>query len=139
MNIIGHGIDIVEVKRIKKIIERFGNRFEMRCFTETECIAAGTGVKRIQYLAGRFAAKEAVVKALGTGWSQGISWTDIEIERLSTGKPLVSLCGRCQEIAAELGVKAWLLSVSHTDSYAVASVIAAGTLVQSDPYTTEPL
>jgi holo-[acyl-carrier protein] synthase len=138
MNIIGHGIDIVEVKRIKEIIERFGNRFETRCFTETECIAAGTGVKRIQYFAGRFAAKEAVVKALGKGWSQGISWTDIEIERLSAGKPLVILYGRCQEIAASLSVVTWFLSISHTDSYAVASVIAVGkTLVQLDSYTTK--
>ncbi|MCP2728315.1 holo-ACP synthase [Limnofasciculus baicalensis] len=133
MNIIGHGIDIVEIKRIKEIIERFGNRFETRCFTEKEYLVAGTGVNRIQYLAGRFAAKEAVLKALGTGWSQGISWTDIEIERLSTGRPLVVLYGRCQEIASELGVAMWFLSISHTNSYAVASAIAVGsTLVQAD-------
>jgi len=126
MDIIGHGIDIVEIKRIKEITERLGNRFETRCFTKTECIAAGYGVNRIQYLAGRFAAKEAVLKALGTGWSQGISWTDIEIERLSTGRPLVVLYGRCQEIAAELGVATWFLSISHTDSYVIASAIAVG-------------
>jgi len=75
------------IKRIKKIIDRLGDRFETRCFTETERINA-SGINRIQYFAGRFAAKEAVLKALGTGWSQGISWTDIEIERLPTGKPL---------------------------------------------------
>ncbi|MEG4251801.1 holo-ACP synthase [Microcoleus sp. Pol10D4] len=126
MNIIDHGIDIVEIKRIKEIIDRFGNRFETRCFTETECMAAGTGLNRIQYFAGRFAAKEAVLKALGKGWSQGISWTDIEIERLSTGKPFVILHNRCQEIAVELGISAWFLSISHTTLYAVGSVIAVG-------------
>lgn len=133
MNIIGHGIDILETKRIKKIIERFGNRFEARCFTEKECFAAEFSVNRVQYFTGRFAAKEAVLKALGTGWTQGISWTDIEIERLPTGKPLVVLYGRCQEIAADLGVAKWFLSISHTDSYAVASTIALGPrLVQVD-------
>jgi len=130
MNIIGHGIDIVEIKRIKKIIDRLGDRFETRCFTETERINA-SGINRIQYFAGRFAAKEAVLKALGTGWSQGISWTDIEIERLPTGKPLVVLYSRCQEIATELGISIWFLSISHAESYAVASAIALGeTLVQ---------
>ncbi|AFY80789.1 holo-ACP synthase [Oscillatoria acuminata] len=133
MNIIGHGIDIIETQRIKKIIERFGNRFEARCFTEKECFAAECSTNRVQYFTGRFAAKEAVLKALGTGWAQGISWTDIEIERLSTGKPLVVLYGRCQEIAADLGIARWFLSISHTDSYAVASAIALGSmLVQAD-------
>lgn len=138
MNIIGHGIDIVEIKRIKEIIDRFGNRFETRCFTEAECMAAGAGLNRSQYLAGRFAAKEAVLKTLGKGWSQGISWTDIEIERLSTGKPFVVLHGRCQEIAAELGIASWFLSISHTALYAVGSVIAVGsTFVQTDPSIAE--
>ena len=126
MNIIGHGIDIIEIKDIKKLIERSGHHFETRCFTVTECSGAGSDANRIQYFAGRFAAKEAVLKAIGTGWSQGISWTDIEIQRLPTGKPLVVLYGRCQEIAAELGIAMWLLSISHTPSYAVASAIAVG-------------
>ncbi|MEG4440502.1 holo-ACP synthase [Microcoleus sp. AT9_B5] len=124
MNIIGHGIDIVEIKDFRELIERSGKHFETRCFTATEYSAAGSDANRIQYLAGRFAAKEAVLKAIGTGWSHGISWTDIEIQRLPTGKPLVVLYGRCQEIAAELGIAIWLLSISHTPSYAVASAIA---------------
>lgn len=126
MNILGHGIDIVEIKDIKQLIERSGNHFENRCFTETESSIAGSDNHRIQYLAGRFAAKEAVLKAMGTGWSQGISWTDIEIQRLPTGKPSVVLYSRCQEIATELGITIWFLSISHTQSYAVASAIAVG-------------
>jgi holo-[acyl-carrier protein] synthase len=126
MNIIGHGIDIIEIKDIRQLIERSGEHFEKRCFTETEYSNAGSDANRIQYLAGRFAAKEAVLKAIGTGWSQGISWTDIEIQRLPTGRPSVVLSGRCQEIATELGITMWLLSISHTPSYAVASAIAVG-------------
>lgn len=126
MNIIGNGIDIIEIKDIRELIERSGNHFETRCFTVTECSIAGSDAHRIQYFAGRFAAKEAVLKAIGTGWSQGISWTDIEIQRLPTGRPSVVLYGRCQEIAAELGITMWLLSISHTPSYAVASAIAVG-------------
>ncbi|WP_377478571.1 MAG: holo-ACP synthase [Microcoleus anatoxicus] len=126
MNIIGHGIDIIEIKDIRKLIERSGEHFETRCFTATECSGAGSDANRIQYFAGRFAGKEAVLKAIGTGWSQGISWTDIEIQRLPTGRPSVVLYGRCQEIAAELGITMWLLSISHTPSYAVASAIAVG-------------
>lgn len=126
MNIIGHGIDIIEIKEIRELIERSGEHFETRCFTVTECSDAGSDPNRIQYFAGRFAAKEAVLKAIGTGWSQGISWTDIEIQRLPTGRPSVMLYGRCQEIAAELGITLWLLSISHTSSYTVASAIAVG-------------
>ncbi|MFM9265262.1 holo-ACP synthase [Tychonema sp. BBK16] len=126
MNIIGHGIDIIEIKDIRKLIERSGEHFETRCFTAKECSGAGSDANRIQYFTGRFAAKEAVLKAIGTGWSQGISWTDIEIQRLPTGRPSVVLYGRCQEIAAELGITTWFLSISHTPSYAVASAIAVG-------------
>ncbi len=94
MNIIGHGIDIVEISHIKKIIERSGEHFEMRCFTATERIITESDANRIQYLAGRFAAKEAVLKALGTGWSQGTSFLDIEVQRLPTGQPSVVGCQR---------------------------------------------
>ena len=126
MNFIGHGIDIVEIERIKNLLEKLGSSYEIRCFTEIELITAKSNVNCIQFLAGRFAAKEAIIKALGTGWSQGIAPTDIEIQRLSTGQPSVILYGKCQEIASELGVVTWLLSISHTTSYAVASAIALG-------------
>ncbi len=103
MNLIGHGIDIVEIERMKQILDKLGSIYEIRCFTEIERIASKTNVNRIQYFAGRFAAKEAVIKALGTGWSQEIALTDVEIQRSSTGQPLVVLYGKCQEIASGLG------------------------------------
>ncbi len=122
--LIGHGIDIVETRRIQELLERSGEHFEMECFTATERSTAALGAKRIEYLAGRFAAKEAVLKALGTGWSQGISRLEIEIQRLPSGEPSVMLHGECQEIAEELGITQWLLSISHTSLYAAASAIA---------------
>jgi holo-[acyl-carrier protein] synthase len=126
MNFIGHGIDIVEIERIKNLLGKLGSSYEIRCFTEIERITAKSNANRIQFLAGRFAAKEAITKALGTGWSQEISLTDIEIQRLSTGQPTVVLYGKCQEIASELGILKWVLSISHTDLIAVASAIALG-------------
>jgi len=126
MNLIGHGIDIVEIERMKQILDKLGSIYEIRCFTEIERIASETNVNRIQYFAGRFAAKEAVIKALGTGWSQEIALTDVEIQRSSTGQPLVVLYGKCQEIASDLGITNWTLSISHTDLFAVASAIALG-------------
>jgi len=126
MNFIGHGIDIVEIERIKNLLGKLGSSYEIRCFTEIERITAKSNANRIQFLAGRFAAKEAITKALGTGWSQEISLTDIEIQRLSTGQPTVILYGKCQEIASELGILKWVLSISHTDLIAVASAIALG-------------
>lgn len=126
MNIIGHGIDIVEVKGIKKLLQLPEEHFETRCFTSIERSKSSLGTNRIQYFAGRFAAKEAVFKALGTGWSQGTAWTDIEIQQLPSGQPSVVLYNRCKDIAAEMGINSWLLSISHTNSYATASAIAIG-------------
>jgi holo-[acyl-carrier protein] synthase len=126
MSIIGHGIDIVSIDQIEKLLGRQGGHFENRCFTAVERNEANLNSDRIQYFAGRFAAKEAVIKALGTGWSQGIAWTDIEIRRLPSGKPEVVLHAKCKEIALEQGVSKLLLSISHADSYATASVIAIG-------------
>ena len=126
MNFIGHGIDIVEIERIKNLLEKLGSSYEIRCFTEIERITAKSNANRIHFLAGRFAAKEAIIKVLGTGWSQEIALTDIEIQRLSTGQPTIVLYGKCREIASELGILKWLLSISHTDLIAVASAIALG-------------
>ena len=96
----------------------------MEYFTAGECNTSALGAKRSEYLAGRFAAKKAVLKALGGGWIQNISWLDLEIQRLPSGEPSVVLHGKCQEIASKLGVNKWLLSISHTSSYAAASAIA---------------
>src|SRR4028118_2196504 len=108
--LIGHGIEIVETTRIRERLERSGEQFEMKHFTTIERDTSPLGAKRIEYLAGRFAAKEAILKALGIGNNPNISKLDIEIQRLPSGKPSVVLRGKCQEIAEKLGIKQWLLS-----------------------------
>jgi holo-[acyl-carrier protein] synthase len=122
--LIGHGIEIVETTRIQELVEQSGKQFEMECFTATERSTPALGAKRIEYLAGRFAAKEAVIKVLGMAENQDVSWLDIEIQRLKSGEPSVVLHGKCRDIAEQLGVTNWLLSISHTSSYAAASAIA---------------
>ena len=136
--IIGHGIDIVDINRIEKSLKRSGDNFEIRCFTATERSFAQRDVNRSQYFAGRFAAKEAVLKALGTGWSQGIAWTDVEIQRLPTGEPFVVLYGKCKEIADKLGITKWLVSISHTNPFAIASAIAIKTVPVQNSHTSKP-
>ncbi len=136
--IIGHGIDIVDINSIEKSRKRSGSGFEVRCFTATERSVAQDDINSSQYFAGRFAAKEAILKALGTGWSQGIAWTDIEIQRLPTGEPLVVLSGKCQEIADKLGITKWLLSISHTNPFAIASAIAIKTASVEENNTYQP-
>ncbi len=127
MQIIGHGIDIVETARVAKMLEDHGERFLRRCFTEDEqAYAADNPARRAEHLAGRFAAKEAVLKVLGTGWSNGIAWTDAEVVREVSGRPTVVLHGRCSELAGELGITGWHLSLSHTGAYATASAIGVG-------------
>jgi len=124
--LIGHGIEIVETTRIQELVEQSGKQFEMECFTATERSTPALGAKRIEYLAGRFAAKEAVIKVLGLAKNPDISWLDIEIQRLKSGEPSVVLHGKCQDIAEQLGVTNWLLSISHTSFYAAASAIGFG-------------
>ena len=126
MHIIGHGIDLVEIDRIRAALERHGERFANRLFTEAEQAQAGNGPLRVQFFAGRFAAKEAVMKALGTGWARGVSWTDIDVRRLPSGKPEIVVRGRCKEIADGLGVRRWDVSITHTAGHAAASVVAVG-------------
>jgi holo-[acyl-carrier protein] synthase len=126
MRIIGHGIDLVEVSRIMEMLERHGERFEQRCFTPREVAYAGGSRRRTEHLAARFAAKEATLKALGTGLRDGMSWTDIEIVLLPSGQPTVEARGRVGEVAYQMGIGGWLVSMSHTDRHAIASVIAVG-------------
>jgi len=125
LQVIGHGLEIVETRRIEKLIKRMGNNFEIQRFTITER-SVPDGAKRIQYLTGRFAAKAAICQALGAGWCQGISWLDIEVQRSPTGQPIIVLYGDCQEVANALGIRKWLLSISHVSSCAAASAIALG-------------
>jgi len=122
--IIGNGIDIVEINRIKKALER-SNRFLNRIFTEYERTYISSRKENINTVAGLFAAKEAVSKALGFG-IRGYKWTNIEIRHDDYGKPLVLLTGKAKEIAFKKNINNLHISISHSDTYAVAFVIAEG-------------
>jgi len=124
MPILGHGIDIVETERIRQLVERHGKHFLDRVYTAAEHEYCLLNSKRYyEHLAGRFAAKEAVLKVLGTGWRGGIAWTDIEISRDPSGQPKVRLTGECLRIARELGIGRWHVSISHISTHATASAI----------------
>ena len=126
MAIIGHGIDAVEIDRIGRLLDRQGERFRERCFTEGERAYADSSRRSVEHYAARFAAKEAVMKALGTGWARGVGWTEIEVVREDSGRPGVRLSGVAAKIAGGLGIERWTLSLTHTGSIAVASAIAEG-------------
>jgi holo-[acyl-carrier protein] synthase len=126
MHILAHGVDIVEVERVSELLERFAERFEQRVFTKQELEDSGGLKNRSQHLAARFACKEAVLKALGTGLAGGISWHDVEVVRLPTGQPTVQLANVAQRRAMSLGIAQWSISLSHTREHAVASAIAWG-------------
>lgn len=124
MPVVGHGVDLTEVSRIERLLGDHPERFLERCFTKSEQDDAGDGPRRAERLAARFAAKEAALKALGTGWSDGIGWTDVSVRRLNSGKPVVDVSGRAAEIAETLGITRWHVSLTHTGTHALASVIA---------------
>lgn len=127
MDTLGHGIDLVAVDRIARMLHEHGERFLQRCFTPREQLYAAESPRRhAERLAARFAAKEAVLKALGTGWRDGIAWTDIEVVKGPAGQPGIQLHGMAQQVAREHGITRWLISLSHTDSHASASAIALG-------------
>jgi len=124
--IVGTGIDIAEVPRIRKSIERFGQRFLERIFTAGEIRYCDSKANRVERYAGRFAAKEAAMKALGTGWNHGVRWRDCEVSRKPGGRPTMVFHGKAGEFAAGLGVKNIALSISHTEEQAIAQVILEG-------------
>jgi len=124
--IVGTGIDIAEVPRIRQSIERFGDRFLQRIYTAGEIRYCDSKVNREERYAARFAAKEAAMKALGTGWNHGVRWRDCEVARLPGGRPTIAFHGKAGEIAARLGVKNAALSISHTAEQAIAQVILEG-------------
>lgn len=126
MTVIGIGTDIVECLRIAQMIERHGELFLSRVFTSREIEYCSARKAATQHYAGRWAAKEAVLKALGTGWARGIQWRDIEIRNDSSGKPSVALGGGAREICERLGVADMLVSISHCRSHATAFAIAIG-------------
>jgi holo-[acyl-carrier protein] synthase len=124
MPILGHGIDIVETSRIRTLVSNHGEHFLDRVFTAAEQAYCAASPKRyFEHLAGRFAAKEAVLKVLGTGWRGGIAWTDVEIVKESSGQPKIVLTGECLRIATLQGISRWHVSISHIETHATASAI----------------
>ena len=124
MPIVGHGIDIIETRRIRESVEEHGQRFLDRVYTPGEQEYCARSQKRYyEHLAGRFAAKEAVLKVLGTGWRGGIAWTDIDVVSEPSGQPKIVLSGECLRIAQEIGIAHWHVSISHIETHATASAI----------------
>ncbi|HEX3740567.1 MAG TPA: holo-[acyl-carrier-protein] synthase [Terriglobales bacterium] len=121
--IVGTGIDITEVPRIAESIKRFGERFINRVFTEGEIRYCDSKANRFERYAARFAAKEAAMKALGTGWNNGVRWRDVEVVREPGGRPTIKFHARAAEVAARLKAKNISLSITHTVEQAMASVI----------------
>jgi len=121
--ILGTGIDLAEVPRIRQAIERYGSRFTARVFTPAEIAYVERKANRYERYAGRFAAKEAAMKAFGTGWTRGVRWLDIEVRNLAGGKPTLELHGEAARIAARIGVRAISLSLTHTAELGLAQVI----------------
>ena len=124
MEIVAHGIDLVDCPRIEQMMQRHGERFVNRVFTDAEQAYAEANKNQIEKLAGRFAAKEAILKLMGTGWRGKIAWTDIEIINNSVGQPEVTLAGEVKKIADKLGVKHISVSITHTANFAIASAVA---------------
>jgi holo-[acyl-carrier protein] synthase len=121
--IIGMGVDIAEVDRIRGAIERHGEVFLKRIYTAKEREYCEQFKNKYERYAGRFAAKEAAMKALGTGWRRGVRWVDLEVVREASGRPTLALGGEAGKIAQELGVKHIALSITHTEIQALAQVI----------------
>jgi holo-[acyl-carrier protein] synthase len=121
--IVGTGIDIAEVSRIREAIERHGERFLKRIFTEGEIQYCESKANRVERYAARFAAKEAGMKAIGTGWNHGVRWRDLEVARRPGGRPTLVLHGKAAEFAAKLGATNIALSLTHTAEQAMAQVI----------------
>jgi holo-[acyl-carrier protein] synthase len=126
MYIVGIGTDIIECLRIAQMIERHGELFINRVYTDYEIAYCSARKAATQHYAGRWAAKEAVLKALGTGWRRGISWRDIEVRHQPSGAPTVALRGGAREVLEKAGIKAMHLSISHCRSHAIAYAVAEG-------------
>lgn len=129
----GHGIDIVDTARIARMLSEHGQRFLDRCFTPAEqrhC--AKTEKRHVERLAGRFAVKEAILKVLGTGLRGGIQWTDMEVVPDAFGRPVLTLSGEAANVANQLGITAWHVSISHIESHAVGSAIGEWRAPPSD-------
>ena len=124
MEVVAHGIDLVDCPRIDQMVKHHGQRFIDRVFTAAEQAYADSKKNRIEKLAGRFAAKEAILKLVGTGWRGKIAWTDIEIVNNSAGQPEVTLRGEVKKLAGKLRIKHISVSITHTANFAIASAVA---------------
>jgi holo-[acyl-carrier protein] synthase len=124
MEIIAHGIDLVDCPRIEEMINRHGQRFLDRVFTVAEQAYAEKNKDKVEKLAGRFAAKEAILKLMGTGWRGKIAWTDIEVINNIAGQPEVTLSGEVKKLAEKLGIKQISISITHTANFVIASAVA---------------
>jgi holo-[acyl-carrier protein] synthase len=121
--IVGLGIDIAEIDRIEQTIARYDRSFLERIFTPAEIAYCQRHRNAAERFAGRFAAKEAAMKALGTGWRKGVRWLDIEVTRSASGKPSLALAGVAREFADKLGVRHIALTITHSGNTAMAQVI----------------
>ena len=126
MQIVGIGIDVIEVERIDEAVAEFGDRFLERIFTERERDYCGRQKRPAIHYAARWAAKEAVSKAFGTGIGAELGWTDIEIVRRKSGEPELVLHGRAKEFAGEIGVREVKISLTHAKHYAAANAVVLG-------------
>jgi holo-[acyl-carrier protein] synthase len=125
-SILGIGTDVIECLRIAQMIERHGELFIQRVYTEHEIAYCATKKAATQHYAGRWAAKEAVLKALGTGWVQGISWRDVEVRNRTGGGPTIVLRGGARDVYESLGAAKMHISISHCRSHAIAMAICEG-------------
>ena len=126
MSVIALGIDLVEVARVRDLLTKHGERFKERTFTPGERAYCDANADPAMHYAARFAAKEAVSKALGTGFAEGVGWTDIEVVRAASGQPGIVLHGTAARRAEELGITKMLVTLTHTRESAAASVVALG-------------
>lgn len=126
MKIIAQGIDLIECQRIREIWQRHGDMLTNRLLTEAELAYVQRHRDAVPRLAGRFAAKEAILKVLGTGWRGRITWRDMEILNEDHGRPFVRLTGECQRVAEQLGITEILISITHTENYAAAVATGIG-------------
>src|ERR1700735_4071019 len=124
--IVGTGVDLAEVPRIRASIGRFGDRFIQRIYTAAEIAYVERKANRYERFAARFAAKEAGMKAIGTGWRHGVRWQDFEVANLPSGKPTLRFHGVAAEFAHKLGVRNVALSITHTKEVALAHLILEG-------------
>jgi holo-[acyl-carrier protein] synthase len=131
MSVLGIGIDLVECARIQRSIDRFGDRFLHRVFTDGEIEYSMSMKFPARHLAARFAAKEAVSKAFGTGIGKEMGWRNIDIQKKSSGAPHLVFSGPAQELATKRGVTFALITLSHTEHHAMASVVLEGATSQS--------